>query len=189
MVRLLVAGRVDIQWANGFVRNRGTGNYDVNVMMVALQRRGLATRWIDKRRPVPSERTLRRLVGVILNRRTTQLWGLRSSKHWFAFVQVHDVFYLFNSEEERPQPFSSLKDVQSYLKDFLWQSDGSPSRNEALLVQAEATAADEGQQEEEGSEQREEKEEEEGIAAGAMKEEEFEKREHDDETKNELSNE
>ncbi|XP_058874388.1 josephin-2-like isoform X2 [Acipenser ruthenus] len=68
----------------------GTGNYDVNVIMAALQSRGLAAVWWDKRRSLDSL-CLDRVFGFILNIPSLVLLGFLSlpikRRHWIAVRQ------------------------------------------------------------------------------------------------------
>nr|XP_025705775.1 josephin-2 isoform X1 [Callorhinus ursinus]XP_025705776.1 josephin-2 isoform X1 [Callorhinus ursinus]XP_025705777.1 josephin-2 isoform X1 [Callorhinus ursinus] len=68
----------------------GTGNYDVNVIMAALQGLGLATVWWDRRRPL-SQLALPQVLGLILNLPSPMSLGLLSlpvrRRHWVALRQ------------------------------------------------------------------------------------------------------
>uniref|UniRef100_F1ME39 ubiquitinyl hydrolase 1 n=1 Tax=Bos taurus TaxID=9913 RepID=F1ME39_BOVIN len=84
----------------------GTGNYDVNVIMAALQGQGLAAVWWDRRRPL-SQLALPRVLGLILNLPSPVSLGLLSlplrRRHWVALRQVDGVYYNLDSKLRAPE--------------------------------------------------------------------------------------
>ena len=81
------------------------GNYDVNVLMLALQQRGYDVRWWDRRRSsaeqlrsaAESDTTL----GLICNERRAIL-GVIPSRHWLAVRRVDGVWYDLDSRLPAP---------------------------------------------------------------------------------------
>ncbi|XP_016321881.1 josephin-2-like isoform X2 [Sinocyclocheilus anshuiensis] len=69
----------------------GTGNYDVNVIMAALQSRGLAAVWWDKRR------------------------------HWLAVREVNGQFYNLDSKLKGPACIGGETELRSFLTEQLSQ--------------------------------------------------------------------
>ncbi|XP_047646137.1 josephin-2 isoform X2 [Phacochoerus africanus] len=84
----------------------GTGNYDVNVIMAALQGQGLAAVWWDRRRPL-SQLALPQVLGLILNLPSPVSLGLLSlplrRRHWVALRQVGGVYYNLDSKLRTPE--------------------------------------------------------------------------------------
>ncbi|KAG8320862.1 Josephin-1 [Homalodisca vitripennis] len=92
-------------WINPHRSLLGLGNYDVNVIMTALQRRGCEAIWFDKRKD-PSCLQLDRISGFILNvpsdyRLGFVLLPLRR-KHWVAIRQVAGTYYNLDSKLDSP---------------------------------------------------------------------------------------
>ena len=81
------------------------GNWDINVMMIALQRRGLEVQWWDRRRSIDA---LQRLVegtdcvGLICNEPGAWLFGMVPSQHWFTIRRVRGEWYDLDSKLQRP---------------------------------------------------------------------------------------
>ncbi|XP_065715689.2 josephin-2 [Patagioenas fasciata] len=108
-----------------FPRHRsllGTGNYDVNVLMAALQGLGLAALWWDKRRSLerlaPS-----RLLGLILNvpSRVSLLslpLPLRR-RHWLALRKLRGTWYNLDSKLPAPAPIGGDAQLREFLRRFL----------------------------------------------------------------------
>ena len=81
------------------------GNWDVNVIMVALQQRGLEVRWWDRRRSIDELRSLVEdadCVGLICNEPGAWLFGLISSRHWLTIRRVRGEWYDLDSKLQRP---------------------------------------------------------------------------------------
>nr|XP_013802156.1 PREDICTED: josephin-2 isoform X1 [Apteryx mantelli mantelli] len=83
----------------------GTGNYDVNVIMAALQSLELAAVWWDKRRSL-ERLALGRIVGFILNVPSNVSLGFVSlpvsRKHWLAVRQLRGTYYNLDSKLKAP---------------------------------------------------------------------------------------
>ncbi|XP_023685936.1 josephin-2 isoform X2 [Paramormyrops kingsleyae] len=71
----------------------GTGNYDVNVIMAALQSRGLAAVWWDKRR----------------------------RRHWLAVKQVSGSYYNLDSKLKNPICIGGEAELRTFLSEQLSQ--------------------------------------------------------------------
>ncbi|CAF88407.1 unnamed protein product, partial [Tetraodon nigroviridis] len=117
----------------------GTGNYDVNVIMAALQSRDLAAVWWDKRRTVNNQRltcdhvTLRtvhslcvsKVQGFILNVPSKVSLGIVSlplrRRHWLAVRQVHGQYYNLDSKLKSPVCIGGEPELRSFLGEQLSQ--------------------------------------------------------------------
>uniref|UniRef100_A0AAA9T863 Josephin-2 n=3 Tax=Bos TaxID=9903 RepID=A0AAA9T863_BOVIN len=102
----------------------GTGNYDVNVIMAALQGQGLAAVWWDRRRPL-SQLALPRVLGLILNLPSPVSLGLLSlplrRRHWVALRQVDGVYYNLDSKLRAPEVLGDEDGVRAFLAAALAQ--------------------------------------------------------------------
>ncbi|XP_025905908.1 josephin-2, partial [Nothoprocta perdicaria] len=100
----------------------GTGNYDVNVIMAALQGLGLAAVWWDKRRPL-ERLALGQIVGFILNVPSGVSLGAVSlplrRQHWLAVRRLCGTYYNLDSKLEAPAPIGGDAELRSFLRDFL----------------------------------------------------------------------
>ncbi|XP_067931857.1 josephin-2-like [Watersipora subatra] len=90
----------------------GTGNYDINVIMAALQSQGLDLIWFDKRKDV-KELRLENINGFILNIPSDyKLGGLIpfnfNRKHWISVREVGGVYYNLDSKLGSPERLDSL---------------------------------------------------------------------------------
>ncbi|KAK1881586.1 Josephin-1 [Dissostichus eleginoides] len=88
----------------------GNGNYDVNVIMAALQTRGFEAVWWDKRRDVGSIE-LSNVTGFILNVPSNLRWGPLmlplKRQHWMGVREVGGVYYNLDSKLRSPQPIGA----------------------------------------------------------------------------------
>ncbi|KAH0626670.1 hypothetical protein JD844_001766 [Phrynosoma platyrhinos] len=79
----------------------GTGNYDVNVIMAALQSVGLEAVWWDKRRPL-EQLSLEGVLGFIINVPSNVCLGFLSlpvrRRHWIAVRQLDGIYYNLDSK-------------------------------------------------------------------------------------------
>ncbi|XP_004619926.1 josephin-2 isoform X2 [Sorex araneus] len=102
----------------------GTGNYDVNVIMAALQGLGLAAVWWDRRRPL-SQLALPQVLGLILNLPSPVSLGLLSlplrRRHWVALRQVGGVYYNLDSKLRAPEALGDETGVRAFLEAALAQ--------------------------------------------------------------------
>ncbi|XP_069578287.1 josephin-1 [Brachyistius frenatus] len=100
----------------------GNGNYDVNVIMAALQTRGFEAVWWDKRRDVGSIE-LSNVEGFILNVPSNLRWGpLRlplKRQHWIGVKEVGGVYYNLDSKLRNPQPIGDPDELKKFLRQQL----------------------------------------------------------------------
>ncbi|XP_061530507.1 josephin-2 isoform X2 [Phycodurus eques] len=102
----------------------GTGNYDVNVIMAALQSRELAAVWWDKRRTVASL-CISKVQGFILNVPSCVSLGILSlplprRRHWLAVRQVNGQYYNLDSKLKNPVCIGGEAELQ-FLSEQLSQ--------------------------------------------------------------------
>ncbi|XP_068610597.1 josephin-1 [Brachionichthys hirsutus] len=100
----------------------GNGNYDVNVIMAALQTRGFEAVWWDKRRDVGSI-ALSNVTGFILNVPSNLSWGpLRlplKRQHWIGVREVGGSYYNLDSKLRSPQLIGSQEELRKFLRQQL----------------------------------------------------------------------
>ncbi|KAK5905611.1 hypothetical protein CgunFtcFv8_001556 [Champsocephalus gunnari] len=100
----------------------GNGNYDVNVIMAALQTRGFEAVWWDKRRDVGSIE-LSNVTGFILNVPSNLRWGPLmlplKRQHWMGVREVGGVYYNLDSKLRSPQPIGAPDHVRKFLRQQL----------------------------------------------------------------------
>lgn len=98
----------------------GTGNYDVNVIMAALQTKACEAVWWDKRRDVDSI-AFGNVVGLILNIPSSMRWGPLQlplkRKHWIGVRQVAGVYYNLDSKLKAPQRIGYEDELRRFLKE------------------------------------------------------------------------
>lgn len=107
-------------WINPHKSLLGLGNYDINVIMAALQRKGREAVWFDKRRD-PKCLCLDNIEGFILNVPTEYKLGFvllpLKRRHWIALKKIHGAFYNLDSKLDSPQLIGKENDLLVYLKD------------------------------------------------------------------------
>jgi len=105
-------------WINPHKSLLGLGNYDINVIMAALQRKGYEAIWFDKRKD-PKCLNLDNILGFILNVPSDYKLGFvllpLRRRHWVTIRQVHGTYYNLDSKLEFPQLIGRGEDVTAYL--------------------------------------------------------------------------
>ncbi|NXN96349.1 JOS2 protein, partial [Rhinopomastus cyanomelas] len=100
----------------------GTGNYDVNVILAALQSLGLTAVWWDKRRPL-SRLQLPPVLGLILNLPSRPSWGpLRlpvHRPHWVGLGRHQGTFYNLDSKLPAPIAIGGDAELRVFLEELL----------------------------------------------------------------------
>uniref|UniRef100_A0A023FCU3 Josephin-2 n=2 Tax=Triatoma infestans TaxID=30076 RepID=A0A023FCU3_TRIIF len=109
-------------WINPHKSLLGLGNYDVNVIMAALQRKGCEAIWFDKRKS-PDCLQLSHIRGFILNvpsdyRLGFVLLPLRK-RHWIAIRKIAGVYYNLDSKLDAPNVIGQETELKSYLREQL----------------------------------------------------------------------
>ncbi|XP_015524155.1 josephin-2 [Neodiprion lecontei] len=107
-------------WINPHKSLLGLGNYDINVIMAALQRKGHEAVWFDKRRD-PKCLCLDNIEGFILNVPTEYKLGFvllpLKRRHWVALRKISGTFYNLDSKLETPQLIGKDNELIAYLKE------------------------------------------------------------------------
>uniref|UniRef100_UPI00398E4F67 josephin-2-like n=1 Tax=Pristiophorus japonicus TaxID=55135 RepID=UPI00398E4F67 len=102
----------------------GTGNYDVNILMAALDTQGFAAIWWDKRRDL-ANLVLGRVHGLILNIPSNVTLGFVSlpirRKHWVAMRKVNGAYYNLDSKLKAPVTIGCEEEAREFLKDQIAQ--------------------------------------------------------------------
>ncbi|XP_075220867.1 josephin-like protein isoform X1 [Lycorma delicatula] len=107
-------------WINPHRSPLGLGNYDVNIIMAALQRKGYEAIWFDKRKD-PESLELNRVFGFILNvpsdfRFRFVVVSLRR-RHWIAIRRVNGAYYNLDSKLDSPFLIGQDGELVQYLRE------------------------------------------------------------------------
>ncbi|XP_051899282.1 josephin-1 [Pristis pectinata] len=97
----------------------GTGNYDVNVIMAALQTKGYEAVWWDKRRDVNTI-ALSNVMGFIMNIPSSLCWGPvklpLKRQHWIGVREVAGIYYNLDSKLKLPDQIGNADELRKFLK-------------------------------------------------------------------------
>ncbi|CAG9783414.1 unnamed protein product [Diatraea saccharalis] len=109
-------------WINPHRSMLGLGNYDINVIMAALQKKGCEAVWFDKRKD-PGCLDLSNICGFILNVPSDYKLGFvmlpLRRRHWITIRQIQGNFYNLDSKLDVPQLIGRSSDLIAYLKEQL----------------------------------------------------------------------
>ncbi|XP_049866843.1 josephin-2 isoform X2 [Pectinophora gossypiella] len=109
-------------WINPHRSMLGLGNYDINVIMAALQKKDCEAIWFDKRKD-PACLNLSHISGFILNVPSDYKLGFvmlpLRRRHWIAIRQIQGNFYNLDSKLEVPQLIGRSSELIAYLKEQL----------------------------------------------------------------------
>ncbi|KAM3961778.1 josephin domain containing [Aphomia sociella] len=109
-------------WINPHRSMLGLGNYDINVIMAALQKKGCEAVWFDKRKD-PGCLDLSNICGFILNVPSDYKLGFvmlpLRRRHWITIRQIQGNFYNLDSKLDTPQLIGRSSDLIAYLKEQL----------------------------------------------------------------------
>lgn len=111
--------------------NTITGNYDINVLIAALEGKGKKVVWHDRRRKASSidlNETEDTLMGIILNIPVRRYGGFWKSRHWVTLRKIKGVWYNLDSDLVGPLPFKDESEIHDYLDNII--GDGG----EVLLI-------------------------------------------------------
>lgn len=111
--------------------NTITGNYDINVLIAALEGKGKKVVWHDRRRKASSidlNETEDTLMGIILNIPVRRYGGFWKSRHWVTLRKIKGVWYNLDSDLVAPMPFKDDNEIHDYL-DYIIGDGG-----EVLLI-------------------------------------------------------
>ncbi|KAI3988851.1 hypothetical protein MKX01_016422 [Papaver californicum] len=85
--------------------NSITWNYDINVLISALEQKGKSTQWHV-------------LMGIIFNIPIIKFRGLWKSRYWVALKSVQGIWYNLDSDLSTPYIFRDAAEVKEFL-DFV----------------------------------------------------------------------
>lgn len=78
------------------------GDYDANVVIIALENKGYSTNWIDKRKEYKVKKNLK---GLLVNSQKERKFYHKifklSARHWATVVRDNDMYYHCDSEKEQ----------------------------------------------------------------------------------------
>ncbi|KAK8641414.1 hypothetical protein V6N13_010820 [Hibiscus sabdariffa] len=104
--------------------NSLTGNYDINVLIAALEERGKTVIWHDGRNGASSiDLDDVVLMGIVVNVPVKQYAGLWKSRHWIAVKKIDGVWYNLDSDLQAPRCFMDSGEVREFL-DLIMSHDG-----------------------------------------------------------------
>lgn len=99
--------------------NSLTGNYDINVLIAALEEvKGKKVTWHDRRLGASSialDGTRDELFGIVLNIPVRRYGGIWRSRHWVALRRIEGVWYNLDSEFPSPCPFKNVDEVTRFI--------------------------------------------------------------------------
>ncbi|CAH0554595.1 unnamed protein product [Brassicogethes aeneus] len=113
-------------WINPHRSVLGLGNYDINVIMKALQSRGFETKWFDRRKD-PECLQLSNVCGFILNvpsdyKISFVTLPLRR-RHWITIRELNGLYYNLDSKLDKPQVIGRELDLLDFLKQEMDSKD------------------------------------------------------------------
>lgn len=111
--------------------NAMTGNYDINVLIAALEGKGLNVVWHDRRNGaslINLDASNDTLMGIVLNMSVRKFGGLWKSRHWVTLKKIDGVWHNLDSDLLAPETFRDTDEVRAFL-DYIIDHGG-----EVLLV-------------------------------------------------------
>lgn len=124
------------KWINPHRSVLGLGNYDINVIMTAVQvQTDCEVIWFDKRKDPNSTIEMDKVVGFLLNIPSTYDVGglftvpLLNRRHWIALKKVEEIFYNLDSKLKKPEAIGGHEDVIKFIQNQLQNKD-----NELFLI-------------------------------------------------------
>lgn len=111
------------RWFNRHRSIFGCGNYDINVLVAALETRNLVVKWFDSRRSTACL-DFSKIFGFIFNVTSHGFLPFRRGHHWFTVRQIGVRFFNFDSKLNEPVP----------INDFVAFSDSLLAKEAQLIV-------------------------------------------------------
>jgi josephin len=104
----------------------GLGNYDVNVLIAALQNKGYSAFWFDKRKD-PKMLKLDQIFGFVMNIpsecRLGFLWLPIKRRHWISIKNINGIYYNLDSKLVNPSQIGNADDLLHYFRNQLHVND------------------------------------------------------------------
>lgn len=99
-----------------------TGNYDVNVLITALEARNKKVVWHDRRKGASSvDLNAETLVGLMINVPIRRFRGLWTGRHWVAIRRIDGIWFNLDSDLSEPKQFKDQENVIGFLDSVLSQ--------------------------------------------------------------------
>ncbi|XP_009623425.1 josephin-like protein isoform X2 [Nicotiana tabacum] len=95
--------------------NAITGNYDINVLIAALEQKGKTVVWHDRRNGASSIVLDDRLMGIVVNVPVRKFGDLWRSRHWVTLRCIQGVWYNLDSDFAAPYAFKDSQEVGEFL--------------------------------------------------------------------------
>ncbi|XP_057953175.1 josephin-like protein [Malania oleifera] len=93
-----------------------TGNYDINVLIAAIEGKGKSVVWHDRRNSASSiDMDNDKLMGIVINVPVRRFGGIWRSRHWITLRRIGGVWYNLDSDLPTPQAFEGAEGVQVFL--------------------------------------------------------------------------
>lgn len=105
-----------------------TGNYDINVLIAALEGRGKNVVWHDRRCGAAMINLDNKLFGIVVNVPVRRYGGLWKGRHWIALRRVDNIWYNLDSDFSEPYEFKNSEEIRDFLDGVI------SSKGEILLV-------------------------------------------------------
>ncbi|KAL5219393.1 hypothetical protein ABZP36_020077 [Zizania latifolia] len=97
-----------------------TGNYDVNVLITALEARKKKVVWHDHRKGASSiDLDAEALVGLMINVPVRRLRGLWTGRHWVAIRSINGTWFNLDSDFAAPKEFQDKDELIAFLDSIL----------------------------------------------------------------------
>ena len=111
--------------------NAMTGNYDINVLIAALEGKGKNVVWHDRRNGatlINLDASDDTLMGIVLNVSVRKFGGIWKSRHWVTLKKIDGVWHNLDSDLLAPETFKDAEEVREFLDHIIDHS------GEVLLV-------------------------------------------------------
>lgn len=98
--------------------NTLTGNYDINVLIAALERKGKGVIWHDRRNGASSidlDGPEDALMGIVVNIPVKRFGGIWRSRHWVTLRKIDGRWYNLDSDLVAPKAFEDREQVRGFL--------------------------------------------------------------------------
>jgi josephin len=117
------------QYINPHKSVLGLGNYDVNVLMVALESEGMDLTWFDRRKEITAgSLELGKIFGLILNIPSDYTFAFITlpikSRHWICIKKMQDgKYYNLDSKLNSPKCIGAEDNFIKYLQEQMKSND------------------------------------------------------------------
>lgn len=102
--------------------NKLTGNYDINVLIAALEGRGKTVVWHDRRNgagTIDLDGSDGTLMGIVINIPVTRYAGIWKSRHWVTLRKIDGVWYNLDSDFRDPYSFRDSDEVREFMNQII----------------------------------------------------------------------